>query len=62
MSIYFSFLGFVTDGGVSCGPFLWDFGFLRFRRYASSIEVVVALSIGSECTRSPYFRFSYLVD
>uniref|UniRef100_A0A2N9HP02 Uncharacterized protein n=1 Tax=Fagus sylvatica TaxID=28930 RepID=A0A2N9HP02_FAGSY len=30
--------------------------------YASSIEVVVALSAGSECTHLPYFRLSYLVD
>uniref|UniRef100_A0A2N9EPA8 Uncharacterized protein n=1 Tax=Fagus sylvatica TaxID=28930 RepID=A0A2N9EPA8_FAGSY len=29
--------------------------------HASSIEVVVALSAGSECTRIPYFRLSYLV-
>uniref|UniRef100_A0A2N9IKU4 Uncharacterized protein n=1 Tax=Fagus sylvatica TaxID=28930 RepID=A0A2N9IKU4_FAGSY len=27
----------------------------------ASIEVVVALSVGSECTRIPYFRLSYLV-
>uniref|UniRef100_A0A2N9H2D1 Uncharacterized protein n=1 Tax=Fagus sylvatica TaxID=28930 RepID=A0A2N9H2D1_FAGSY len=27
----------------------------------ASIEVVVALSAGSECTRIPYFRLSYLV-
>uniref|UniRef100_A0A2N9G015 Uncharacterized protein n=1 Tax=Fagus sylvatica TaxID=28930 RepID=A0A2N9G015_FAGSY len=31
------------------------------RCHASSIEVVVALSAGSECTRIPYFRLSYLV-
>uniref|UniRef100_A0A2N9GBH7 Uncharacterized protein n=1 Tax=Fagus sylvatica TaxID=28930 RepID=A0A2N9GBH7_FAGSY len=29
--------------------------------HASSIEVVVALSAGSECTRIPYFRLNYLV-
>uniref|UniRef100_A0A2N9H9D5 Uncharacterized protein n=1 Tax=Fagus sylvatica TaxID=28930 RepID=A0A2N9H9D5_FAGSY len=33
-----------------------------FLCHASSIEVVVALSVGSECTRIPYFRLSYLVD
>uniref|UniRef100_A0A2N9J5J6 Uncharacterized protein n=1 Tax=Fagus sylvatica TaxID=28930 RepID=A0A2N9J5J6_FAGSY len=32
-----------------------------FLCHASSIEVVVALSTGSECTRIPYFRLSYLV-
>uniref|UniRef100_A0A2N9EKR8 Uncharacterized protein n=1 Tax=Fagus sylvatica TaxID=28930 RepID=A0A2N9EKR8_FAGSY len=31
------------------------------RCHASSIEVVVALSAGSECTCIPYFRLSYLV-
>ena len=35
---------------------------MRFKRYASSIAVVVALSVGSECTRIPYFRFSYAID
>uniref|UniRef100_A0A2N9FCD0 Uncharacterized protein n=1 Tax=Fagus sylvatica TaxID=28930 RepID=A0A2N9FCD0_FAGSY len=30
--------------------------------HASFIEVVVALSVGSECTCIPYFRLSYLVD
>uniref|UniRef100_A0A2N9HXW2 Uncharacterized protein n=1 Tax=Fagus sylvatica TaxID=28930 RepID=A0A2N9HXW2_FAGSY len=34
---------------------------LEFLCHASSIEVVVALSAGSECTRIPYFRLSYLV-
>uniref|UniRef100_A0A2N9FH52 Uncharacterized protein n=1 Tax=Fagus sylvatica TaxID=28930 RepID=A0A2N9FH52_FAGSY len=34
---------------------------LGFLCHASSIEVVVALSAGSECTRIPYFRLSYLV-
>uniref|UniRef100_A0A2N9EPR5 Uncharacterized protein n=1 Tax=Fagus sylvatica TaxID=28930 RepID=A0A2N9EPR5_FAGSY len=42
--------------------FLRDFGFVCFRCHASSIEVVVALSAGSECTRIPYFRLSYLVE
>uniref|UniRef100_A0A2N9I1T2 Uncharacterized protein n=1 Tax=Fagus sylvatica TaxID=28930 RepID=A0A2N9I1T2_FAGSY len=31
------------------------------RCHASSIEVVVALSVGSKCTRIPYFRLSYLI-
>uniref|UniRef100_A0A2N9FWH2 Uncharacterized protein n=1 Tax=Fagus sylvatica TaxID=28930 RepID=A0A2N9FWH2_FAGSY len=35
---------------------------LGFLCHASSIEVVVALSAGSECTRIPYFRLSYLVE
>uniref|UniRef100_A0A2N9FX93 Uncharacterized protein n=1 Tax=Fagus sylvatica TaxID=28930 RepID=A0A2N9FX93_FAGSY len=52
---FFSPFLFVADGGTPCGPFLRDFGFVRFRRYASSIEVVVALSAGSECTCIPYF-------
>uniref|UniRef100_A0A2N9FD17 Uncharacterized protein n=1 Tax=Fagus sylvatica TaxID=28930 RepID=A0A2N9FD17_FAGSY len=34
---------------------------LGFLCHASSIEVVVALSAGSECTCIPYFRLSYLV-
>uniref|UniRef100_A0A2N9FIT7 Uncharacterized protein n=1 Tax=Fagus sylvatica TaxID=28930 RepID=A0A2N9FIT7_FAGSY len=34
---------------------------LCFRCHASSIEVVVALSVGSKCTRIPYFRLSYLI-
>ena len=58
----FPLLGFVADGGVPCGPFLSDFGFVRFRRYVSSIEVVVALSVRSECTRIQYVRLRYLVD
>uniref|UniRef100_A0A2N9H8A0 Uncharacterized protein n=1 Tax=Fagus sylvatica TaxID=28930 RepID=A0A2N9H8A0_FAGSY len=33
---------------------------LGFLCHASFIEVVVALSAGSECTRIPYFRLSYL--
>jgi hypothetical protein len=32
-----------------------------FRRHASSIEAVVALSVGLEYTRIPYFRLSYLI-
>uniref|UniRef100_A0A2N9FBS0 Uncharacterized protein n=1 Tax=Fagus sylvatica TaxID=28930 RepID=A0A2N9FBS0_FAGSY len=47
------FLGLFADGGVPCGPFLRDFGFVCFRCHASSIEVVVALSVGSECTSHP---------
>uniref|UniRef100_A0A2N9HY42 Uncharacterized protein n=1 Tax=Fagus sylvatica TaxID=28930 RepID=A0A2N9HY42_FAGSY len=35
---------------------------LGFLCHASSIEVVVALSAGSECTRIPYFRLNYLVE
>uniref|UniRef100_A0A2N9EUC7 Uncharacterized protein n=1 Tax=Fagus sylvatica TaxID=28930 RepID=A0A2N9EUC7_FAGSY len=54
-------LGFVADGGIPCGPFLRDFGSVCFRCHASSIEVVVALSVGSKCTRIPYFRLSYLI-
>ena len=42
--------------------FLRDFGLVRFRRNVSSIEVVVALSVGSECTRIPYFRLGYVVN
>uniref|UniRef100_A0A2N9FJL7 Uncharacterized protein n=1 Tax=Fagus sylvatica TaxID=28930 RepID=A0A2N9FJL7_FAGSY len=34
---------------------------LGFLCHASSIEVVVALSVGSKCTRIPYFRLSYLI-
>uniref|UniRef100_A0A2N9GFW0 Uncharacterized protein n=1 Tax=Fagus sylvatica TaxID=28930 RepID=A0A2N9GFW0_FAGSY len=34
---------------------------LGFLCHASFIEMVVALSAGSECTRIPYFRLSYLV-
>uniref|UniRef100_A0A2N9GWE7 DUF7745 domain-containing protein n=1 Tax=Fagus sylvatica TaxID=28930 RepID=A0A2N9GWE7_FAGSY len=54
-------LGFVTDGGIPCGPFLRDFGFVCFRCHASFIEVVVALFVGSEFTCIPYFRLSYLI-
>uniref|UniRef100_A0A2N9IDT5 Uncharacterized protein n=1 Tax=Fagus sylvatica TaxID=28930 RepID=A0A2N9IDT5_FAGSY len=53
------FLGLSPMVALPCGPFLRDFGFVRFRRYASSIEVVVALSAGSECTCIPYFRIPY---
>uniref|UniRef100_A0A2N9EXW6 Uncharacterized protein n=1 Tax=Fagus sylvatica TaxID=28930 RepID=A0A2N9EXW6_FAGSY len=55
-------LGFVADGGIPCGPFLRDFWLLcALDAMRASIEVVVALSAGSECTCIPYFRLSYLV-
>ena len=38
-----------------------DFGSVCFRCHASFIEVVVALSIGLEYTRIPYFSLNYLV-
>ena len=43
-------------------PLLRDFGFVCFRCYVGTIEVVVALYVGLECTRIPYFRLSCLID